>query len=859
MKRALLVLSIGAVVLGCRANSELTPRGYPCDAGFGPTDQCPGEWVCGHEGFCVSGDAAEPRACANDTECGGGWHCGPPPEGSAFGTCYDRSVATDVPCRRELGVTGGDCRDGWRCGLGDEPSCYDPATAGAVQCEDDKDCAPNWRCSITVPRVCADATSQLLTGTVSPSILPEIVGPVATTRFAPNSYASYSYSTDFGPVTVSTWIAADGGQWEPEVDGGGKLTLAAADAIVYPSNGNPLVLAGGQLWLPNGTSVLAAGTHLTFKHRDYPEWFYAATWSDTQVTVVSGNGRVPTQTIDGPGKPIKKIVLIPDQLTGNNQPPGSIATYSLLALTDDGVFYAYHNGATLSSTWIPISWPEAPNNQCPNSGADGGIPVLDLETAEGDTYTFYNVYTITGDAPRARWRGMFSYQRPTGCDTSAWNTIFGGSMDCPAGEVPTRLLNLTEQWAAVDCRGSYPDGGIHNSMLLSPADNVPTAVLGPLNHLPSDYVTNGSINPTYYSSHRTNAPGPIVDSSGRLLGFEEDTTTTPHTFSLAPRYFAGEAKAAIEIDGGLHVVDGYVTKAAPNGTVYRDWETLGMRPLAPDEPRTCAAIAGLPTAEISVNDVNRLSIVSLEQLGKGLANGVLEGSEAVTPYVCAGPFRRVYAELSTGNRPGSIPWIVVAAGDRLWAARTSDLDPAGFFPASVPVVAVPSPSLLVDSFKIVEGDASSPDLLTAYALVHERLYRIRAETETRWTSEALDVPAGRPLAVIDERGRARLGFESGIVTSLPGLVPLSPTISTPVRHYATLCDRIYAATDTQLFRLDSVPGSTVGSWTEVVVPTSRLASTSRYGKALFYSVGDHMYVIDDQGAVAKLTDETCGQ
>lgn len=133
MRRALWVLTL---FLGC-SRVTLEPARYACSL-TGPADQCPGDWRCLPEGFCVDPAVGGEWKCTRSSDCTGQWHCG------VEGRCYQREEQQGIACRI-AGPEGNDCAPGWTCGL--DLRCLDTSKPNNNRCDTDLDCFGGQRCA----------------------------------------------------------------------------------------------------------------------------------------------------------------------------------------------------------------------------------------------------------------------------------------------------------------------------------------------------------------------------------------------------------------------------------------------------------------------------------------------------------------------------------------------------------------------------------------------------------------------------------------------------------------------------------------------------------------------------------------
>lgn len=893
MNRLLMISLLALAAAGCKASSDSTlARSYPCDGGFTDTSQCREGWVCGHSGVCVNPQATEPRLCANDSECGGGWHCGPPDE-SRFGRCYDRTKPEAFECRRELGVTGGDCRDDWRCGLdarcydpntagaiaclpdagetggdcradwrcGLDERCYNPADAGNVRCDEDEDCAfPDWRCAVTTPRRCAQIAEESLVQRDPPIANIVLRAPLVAPSYTDTSVVILKTTTFGSPVLTYYIVSAAGDLLNVSLSSNPNYQLSSqSDAGVFTALVNTGTTTSANIGgilndtlFARSVTMPDAGTQLAYS----PPNYVVASTTDrvTTISIPSVYLNVPNQYFAGPPSPIRKVLLAP--LNGSFN-----VRHGIFALTDDGLYHAEHNGSALVSPWIAVNLPNAPHKQCPATGWSPTNRLIDAMTLNSGNPNSFAVVTVGHEDGGVTTRRNTFYANTSirgpgfSCNNNGW-IEHAPLPACLPGQTPVRVFPLTDRAYGFDCRDSSSSSsapyGLASYTTVEPAGGAKFVLSN--QGLPRDY----KVTPDRGVPPPTGAVATVLSSEGNIFTYD------PAVGVLTPEFFSGSPIAATWLPDGGYVVQDSIVGADPS-RLYRVETYAGLAPVYPQAPGSaavlCSGVDGPGHWVISLNfdavEIRKANdLVPASTMAP--AWGRLEGVTPIYAQVCGPQSRAVHALIRNENDADRKPYLLLSGADRIWAGPVESLNP--LVPATLPVVAVPAPSTRIDSLTFVEPAIGQPDLFTGYALAQERLFQIRAESKTRWISSELPVPAGKPVAVFNQGSRARIGFSDGRVLSLPGMAPLSPKLKEEVTQYAVLCGRAYATTLTALHRLDPVAGQAEGAWTQVTAPTVRpTVGRSRFAKALLTTDGNRMIVADDFGTIFTVQDLTCNQ
>jgi hypothetical protein len=215
------------------------------------------------------------------------------------------------------------------------------------------------------------------------------------------------------------------------------------------------------------------------------------------------------------------------------------------------------------------------------------------------------------------------------------------------------------------------------------------------------------------------------------------------------------------------------------------------------------------------------------------------------------------------------PWLIVGAGDRIWAddARLLGED-AGTRTIAIKTAPLPSSDIQSLAFTAyARGDAGTGPLLEGYTVAQSRLFRVVVHTPTLWLSDEIRLgeTASAAVSVWMEQGHGRVGTSDGRVFGLPVPVPLSATIpEAPLPHvlnYGSLCGQGFAVSSTALYRL-SLETPPLGTWKRVSLEAALpgVDSWGSHWSAVTHHVRvgtqEHLYLFSETGLVVDLV-ATC--
>ncbi|MHB8877893.1 MAG: hypothetical protein ACYC8T_29720, partial [Myxococcaceae bacterium] len=208
--------------------------------------------------------------------------------------------------------------------------------------------------------------------------------------------------------------------------------------------------------------------------------------------------------------------------------------------------------------------------------------------------------------------------------------------------------------------------------------------------------------------------------------------------------------------------------------------------------------------------------------------------------------------------------LVVASNDVLLAGDVTSAVRDGSTGATYGVKLSPEPRSPIIGLALLPPEAPTGDggvpLVRGYALTPNRLSYFEASSQQRWDSRRVEVPDGDFVKVWVEGVRARLGYQSGLVISLPSRVPLAPALSggATVTDFAAFCGKNYAVTTAGLMRLEPNRASPVGDWVRVALPPGLLPPGDELAGGKLFPVGDvggpdrELYLVTGVGTVVRL-------
>ena len=204
-------------------------------------------------------------------------------------------------------------------------------------------------------------------------------------------------------------------------------------------------------------------------------------------------------------------------------------------------------------------------------------------------------------------------------------------------------------------------------------------------------------------------------------------------------------------------------------------------------------------------------------------------------------------------------WVIVSASDRIWATQSETFGAADAGTQNLPIRLVPLPFGEIQSLALSRPGplAQSKDLLDGYAVVQERLFRIRVPNKQQWLSDEIRLEDAIPVKVWLDEGRGRVGTQDGRVFGLPIPIQLSNRLPKGLAvDFAPLCGDGFALTPTGLYRLTR-SGQPISDWQSVPLQSfPRTRGHEGFAAPLhLVRVGktDHLYLFTESGAAIHLT------
>lgn len=230
MKRLILFAALGfSAISGCTCLDLAAQRAYACDLDAGE-GQCPGDGVCGLEGFCHARGDEQPWQCTSDSHCEGDWRCG------LEGVCHQIGDEQPWKCTEDT-----HCEGDWRCGL--EGTCHAIGDEQQWLCHDDTHCEGDWRCG--PEGRCLDPAGEALLPAGATQLTANRV-PQKLPAALPTAMSSGGYHGSYFFQSCSDHPA--------EVDGGNLYVWEyVQSASVFTDGGYFRMMEWNQRWvLPDG-------------------------------------------------------------------------------------------------------------------------------------------------------------------------------------------------------------------------------------------------------------------------------------------------------------------------------------------------------------------------------------------------------------------------------------------------------------------------------------------------------------------------------------------------------------------------------------------------------------------------------
>ena len=879
--RALLLAGLGLLAACTNRLADDVPRLYACDRAEG-LNACPGGWRCGLSGYCQDPAQPLPYACQTSDDCSAGWHCG------AERLCYDRDAARDRACRAELEASPdtSDCAPGWRCGREARGQVCHPLDAGAAYlCADDRDCEATWRCG--PERACVDVAAQGLrpsevtftTTKVSP-VLPGELELLQLHLKEPFPFEGQNQLTFtaagrlWHALDVQTAVVGE----PPRLSSESTPLLRPAHALAQTEEHLLVTDSTGLMdyadALDGGTPSLLLPSLANAELRYAPPVLqFGSPLADEELAAFSGTTlglcghAFPTTACDPTNFQLGTLSATVNDVTfieGQQRRRSALAATSAgpwFAPRVDNFFLSLDGGAATQPVWRPVALPGL---------SDGcGANPTSLDRLVYDEGTRMLAATTDGDRRLSVFKSTFTAPQPAACAALPFEPEYGPCVACGPGE---RLLQLGSQSASFDdhvlvavCQSAAGDAG-------------PSAVVSYRHHSldggcslkPLDQPA--AVRRGYHLSTATWGMAG-VDAVGVPRACPLTGCSTVLYDSAPDRVAGGPARLAV-FNEDLIQPDG-MHQQRP----FALSSLLGLRPAGPPPLFVAGSVVENPDWMISstgsafTTGEQSLVLKSLERtfvVPGGTPLALLNRSSDLVPGVSGGGLglmngSGVSAFSTITTDADGVPWLIVGAGDRIWAEPSQALSPDGGL-RIMNIKAVPLPSADIQALAFVahdRGDAGAGPILDGYTVEQQRLFRVVVHTPSLWLSEELRLGETTtvPVSVWMEGNRGRVGTTDGRVFGLP--VPVA--ISTPipeaplptVLNYGTLCGQAFALSPSALYRL-TLETPPLGTWQRVSLESvlSGLDSFGPHWGAVVHKarVGnqEHLYLFSRTGLVVEL-------
>ncbi|MDP1826138.1 MAG: hypothetical protein Q8L48_22925 [Archangium sp.] len=847
------------------------PRLYACDRAEG-LNSCPGGWRCGLSGFCQDPAQNLPYACESAADCSTTWHCG------AERLCYDRAAAQDRSCRasQEAIADAGDCAPGWRCGREVRGQVCHALDAGAAYlCVTDSDCEATWRCG--PEGACVDVAKQgLHLGQVSVTavkVSPLLPAQVELVQVDVKQRTAFETNRAAFIAAGSVTLATNGSSTmqdptsltsTPLLRPAHALALTAAHLLATDAMG--LVDYGGAL--DGGTASLLVPSLANAELRYAPALTSPVSVDEELASFSGASVGLCERGLDmitcDPRE--FRFATLPSAVSDVAFLDDAFKRRSALAATAAGPYFAPRRGPFIAldggdsaaPEWRPVALPGL-------SDACAATPVpLDR--------VFYDAASrlLTATSDQDQRLSVFKHapgEQPTSpCAALAFTPQYGPCPACGPGE---QLLKVgsggasTNDLAVTLCLRAEVDAGSSTVGYRHATPMDGGCGLEPLS-LPAG-VRQG------YHVARDSAGLAGLDATGTPRGCPQAGCLSMLSSGLPDRVAGGPSLLTTHNDD---LFDGAQYSPQPSGVS----STLGLRPVTFGTLYVAGSVTGKPDWMIgsqgrtgTLGDQSMVVQSMSRKLGDLNADppplAVLSRSSDLLPsafgmMLIDGSGTRAFSTITT-DADGQ-PWLIVGAGDRLWADDRLISEDAGI--RTIGIKSVPLPSADIQSLAFAasdRGDAGTGPLLDGYTVEQQRIFRVVVHTPSLWLSDEirLGVTNAVPLSVWMEGSRGRVGTSDGRVFGLPVPVPLSPTIPEAplptVVAFGSLCGQAFALSPTALYRL-SLETPPLGTWKRVPLESAHPgldAFPPHWGPVTHQArVGreEHLYLFSQTGLVIDL-------
>lgn len=765
------------VLAGC-SRIAVDPARYACTAG-GADTQCPGNWRCIRDNFCVDPGTGGPWSCTADTDCTGAWHCGREQH------CYDLADAGAITCRRDAG----DCAPGWACGL--DERCLDTSMPNGNRCDVDLDCFANQRCSANRCITLGDEALRVSDG-----------GPTFTIGQRPFAGARLIAGASTNTSTVLAGVV--GGEVRlSEIRAGFRapFTVRAQFETFSPAPLDPASLAVIDDVTGTSYSVAIVG-------RDGGAWHFERAdggWKGSELALGSpakGVRRLEPKGLRwgffgdntvSVGSDFSTLALVPGAPVGIND-------VTAISKNGDGFLIASTaaGGSVRDITGGNVGAGGWQQGLCSKAGPLDGVvmvrevlipkPAFVAVTTDGGTTSVVTFELVPAPAP-----GTSTCPMTLGTGTFVTNqSIETFDLHDPTGVIAGREPRADVELTGVG--GTQPDG-TPGTRWSSNTDNL-TAFVPPYGALWSN----------------TNTSSLVMLSAGGDVWLEAGVTIVPQMPRTPPRITVGAGVDLLEGQGPELAV------LAPQGTYFTCQQTRLGAACLPTSVDGGFVFYGGPVRG------NELWTVRFEGTSGEVRDedGVLLATQQVTS--------RVESSGATTTRltDGGTLLMTRTLDFISWAEVTRDAVGTAVPPALRFAISPLPRGELTDL--VLTPNSAAPDarFAEAWAISSGRVFRVHASSPSLWRTEEVPLPTDVEVVRLWLDGsRARGGDRLGVVFALGARVALSQPLplGEVALEYASSCtnDFVLAASG-KLFQLTAGSNTQLATWAvrPTPVPFKRL-------------------------------------
>ncbi|MER2561520.1 MAG: hypothetical protein ABTQ32_12390 [Myxococcaceae bacterium] len=878
---------------GRECHDPMNPQAWVCLS----NDDCLGGWQCGLNDLRTGRECHDPNmprsfACERDSDCVGGFRCGLNDTRTAR-ECHDPNRPRSFACEQPT-----DCLAGWQCGLNDTRNgreCHDPNMPREFACLVDADCVANWSCGLASNRLqrechdpgnpqawacnsdqdCLDAwrcdSRALCTNPREDALLPtspfdagaDRINPVDTN---PISRAAVSVPSPLAPPPYFA-LERDGRLEVLVVD----TARGAIDAIdLGPSSGGPLLVQSPRsldLQFSRFVEVIANRVYQGHADGGVTAFLLGADGGFTSRRVRNEAGNfdlpVPVTTLR---HGVADRGLLPPMVGFSDSPAAGF-----LIFDGPGAALNYHYPSSMLR----------PNNRIHDlvdvTTRDGGLEcVLALDEAgvwarqfmTDNSWNFEQVHTPQFGNDTCAPVGL----KVTGLASASPTHVTVRAVPRDGGPTQVAVWSLTPMLT----RGTGNFDSYCTSILeqpCTPGDAIPFSVeLGPCDACPVGVLEEVV---------------PIAPNTGTTPELEVRCGTSdgglPTFFRLSRRALTSTACdrrplvgstsifGAQGLEGAEQVTLGRFLVTGPAGQLWFGDSVSNAAALSFDRAATGVAQVGTNPREVLVIGqgvtavpVTRFGLLSFSSttvsavarnepswvISSGNLTTLAQGptlADAYTFALPASPLQGTPLVRRARAATGASVAIVSSAGTLLAAEVDAALN------RQVPFVLLSSRAVSTSAFTDLAFPLEQrPDAgvwLEGYGLTVGGVTRVTAESPTRWSLQAVPLPANlNPIATWFEGTRARIGMSDGTIVSMPSSVRIAEPLPGGAVTFGQVCTHQFALSPVGLFRVTTMAGSPVGSWERVPLPPT---FSDLLGGSL-HAVAPSLYVFTRTGETARL-------